>query len=324
MDKSSIADNRSIGNGVMYATDDNYVRHLTISLISLLENTNFPDFNIYIISNNVSADNLKYLLEIGKRYTKDIIIIDASKALKSLPANLNTANLSISTYIRLFSASLIPNGINKLLYLDCDTYIRTDIKNLFDISMSDFMIAGIEDTMYPHMKTNIGLDSDARYINAGIVLINLDSWRKENIQDKFIEFIDKYNGDVPHLDQGVINGVLKSRIKYLPLKYNVQSPIYAFHKSSRLLSFFNAGRYYSKEEIVEAKNDPAIIHFTSFFTGRPWEKGCIHPLRNLYRDTLGKTIFASVPYTTALPWKRRMRMLAFKYFQPLYLFMRNL
>lgn len=314
----------SIYNGVAFATDDNYVRHLTVSLISLFENTGYSDFKVYIISNNLSAENSKYLSEIGKKYARDIIIIDGRKTLEYLPSNLNTANLSISTYIRLFSASLIPGEIVKLLYLDCDTYIRTDVKELLNIPLEDYMVAGVEDTMYPHMKTEIGLNRDARYINAGILLINLELWRKEKIQDKFLEFINDFNGNVPHLDQGVINGVLKSRIKYLPLKYNVQSPIFAFHKYDRILSYFNMSRYYSRDEIIEAKKAPAIIHYTSFFTGRPWEKGCTHPLRSLYSNILKKTIFADKPYTKSLSFKRRMKMAGFKYFQALYLLMRKL
>lgn len=314
----------SISNGVVFATDDNYVRHLTVSLISLLENTVYTDFKVFIIGNNLSTNSSNYLLEIGKRYDKEVIIIDGRDALDTLPKNLNTANLSISTYIRLFSASLIPKEIVKLLYLDCDTYIRADVQELFDMPLDDYMVAGVEDTMYTYMKTDVGLKPDARYINAGILLINLDLWRKEKIQNKFIEFINDFNGNVPHLDQGVINGVLKSRIKYLPLKYNVQSPIFAFHKYARLLSFFNMSSYYSKDEIDAAKIDPAIIHYTSFFTGRPWERGCIHPFRFLYRSIIKNTIFASKPYTGSLPYKRRIRMAGFKYFQSLYLIMRKL
>lgn len=314
----------NIKNGVVYATDDNYVRHVSVSLISLFENTGSTDFNIYIIGNNLSSSNSDYLLEIAKSYNREIQIIDGSIALKHLPKDLNIANLSISTYIRLFSASLISEEIDKLLYLDCDTYICTDIQELFDIPLGNNLVAGVEDTMYPNLKTSIGLEKDSRYINAGVLLINLYLWRKEGVQKMFMGFINKFNGNVPHLDQGVINGVLKSRIKYLPLKYNVQSPIYAFHKYDRMLSFHEMERYYPEAEFIQAKKNPSIIHYTSFFIGRPWEKGCIHPLRSFYYKSIAKTIFASNPYTRKLSNFRRLKMFCFKYFQPIYLFLRSL
>lgn len=317
-------ENIHIGNGVVYATDDNYVRHVSVSLISLFEHTTSTDFNIYIVGNNLSSSNSKYLIDLAKGYGKDIQILDCSKILRLLPKDLNTGNLSISTYIRLFSASLIPKEIEKVLYLDCDTYICVDIHELFDMPLENNLVAGVEDTMYPHLKTDIGLKQDARYINAGVLLINLELWRKEGIQQRFIEFINKFNGQVPHLDQGVINGVLKSRIKFLPLKYNVQSPVYAFHKYDRMLAFHEMSQYYPQEEFIQAKKKPAIIHYTSFFTGRPWEKGCIHPLRLYYHNSINKTIFATNPYTKKLSTTRRLKMLCFKYFQPIYLLVRKL
>jgi hypothetical protein len=40
---------------------------------------------------------------------------------------------------------------------------------------------------------------------------------------------------------------------------------------------FELENYYSKEEIVQATEQPVFVHFTPSATRRPWVKGCDHP-----------------------------------------------
>ena len=311
--------------GIVYATDDNYAKHVAVSLVSLYENANSNELPVvYIIGNNLSEKNILKLKNIANKYDNRIIFLKADGVIRKLPKDIHTANLTVSTYIRLFLAEIMPIEIKKLLYLDCDTYICCNILDLMNIDFEGNMIAGIEDTMYPHMKIQIGLSELSRYINAGVLLINLEEWRNRCITGEFIKYIQKFNGRVPHLDQGVINGVFKGKIKYLPLLYNVQSPIFAIHTYKRLLSFHKMTSYYPAEDVNMAKENPAIIHFTSFFTGRPWEKGCIHPFRHLYYNAISSTEYVDEFYENDLTLKRKIRIFCFKYFQSIYFMLKKI
>ena len=211
------------------------------------------------------------------------------------------------------------------MYLDCDTYINDDITGITNYieGQSDWYVAGVEDTMYPSMKEGIGLQTSDLYLNAGILLINLKRWREENIVERFIQFIEKYNGAVPHLDQGVINGVFKSEKIRLPLKYNVQAPIFAFHKIDNLRKFYSLSQFYDSESVIAAKKNPAIIHYTSFFLERPWFKFCLHPLKNLYRTTLKQTPYSENKLQVNKGgFVKKMKLFIFKHFQSLYLWLR--
>ena len=271
--------------GIVYATDDNYVKHVAVSLVSLYENAKSYELPVvYIIGNHLSKTNINKLDNVANKYGGRVEYLKADEAIEKLPKDVNTANLTVSTYIRLFLAEIIPNNIKKILYLDCDTYICCNILDLLNVDFDGKIIAGIEDTMYPHMKTKIGLHESDRYINAGILLINLEEWRRQN----------------------------------------VQSPIFAIHSYKRLLSFHGMTSYYPEEDVKLARKNPAIIHFTSFFTGRPWEKGCLHPLRKLYYDAISKTDYADTSYDRVLPPSRRIRIFCFKYFQPVYFILKRI
>ena len=119
-----------------------------------------------------------------------------------------------------------------------------------------------------------------------MLLINILLWREFKIEDKIKEFLDKHNGQVTHHDQGVLNGVLKDNITFLPLKYNVMTIQYFMDRDQWLKYFANNAKYYSNEEYECSKINPAIIHFTPSLTTRPWVKGCKHPLKNKYWDYL--------------------------------------
>ena len=311
---------------IAYATDNGYAQHVAVSLFSLYRSMSQKDScQVYILDNNLSSSNRDRLSEVASRFGNQLKFIDISDIESRLPVGTDTANLSISTYCRLFVAQLLPDDIDVLLYLDCDTFINDDITGIMDClpDTQEWYVAGVEDTMYPHMKEGIGLLKTDLYLNAGVLVINLERWRNDNVIKRFLEFIGKHNGKVPHLDQGVINGVFKTGKLRLPLRYNVQAPIYAIHRRDDILGFFSLTDFYDEESINSAKRFPAIVHYTSFFLERPWFRFCLHPLKNLYRDTLALT-----PYSQSglMPDRigilNKFKDLCFRYLQTVYLKLR--
>lgn len=311
---------------IAYASDNGYAQHVAVSIYSLYNSLNEREScQVYILDNGLSSLNRDRLSEIAHGFGNKLEFIDISDIASRLPAGTDTANLSISTYCRLFAAQLLPDGIDLLLYLDCDTYINDDITGIIDYlpDNQEWLVAGVEDTMYPWMKEGIGLLTTDLYLNAGVLLINLKRWRNDNVLKRFLEFIASHNGRVPHLDQGVINGVLKTGKLRLPLRYNVQAPIYAIHNRNDILGFFSLNDYYDEESINTAKKFPAVVHFTSFFLERPWFRFCLHPLRNLYRDTLALTPYSqSGLMPDRIGMLNKFKDLCFRYLQPVYLKLR--
>lgn len=48
------------------------------------------------------------------------------------------------------------------------------------------------------------------YFNAGVMLINLQQWRKEQLEAQFLQFLSTYQ--VQYHDQDTINAVARNRI----------------------------------------------------------------------------------------------------------------
>lgn len=274
---------------VVYSSDDKYAQHTGVSIISLLDNNrHFDDIDIYIIDNEISIENKKKLNSIVKDYDRKVEYIDFSKYKNQLKLNMEW-DISLSSYARLFLSSMLPKNVEKVLYYDCDTIVVNKLDEIWNIDIDNYYVAGVQDTVSNEIKRAVGINEEFKYINAGMLLINLKRWRKDKIEEKFINFIDKYNGNVIHHDQGVINGVLHKNMKIISPKFNLMTVYYIMNRREIVKYYGICGEFYSQEEIDEAINNVVYIHYTPGFTTRPWVKGCKHPKKDEYWRYLSLT-----------------------------------
>lgn len=279
---------------IVYSCDDNYAQHTGVSIISLLENNkHFDEINIYIVDNDIKNENKIKLNDIANRYKRKISYIDFKKYKEKLKLNMEW-DISISSYARLFLTSMLPKSIERVLYFDCDSVIIKSLDELWNENIDNYYIAAVEDTVSNSIKKSVGIDKTERYINAGMLLMNLKKMRENNIEKKFLEFIDKYNGNVIHHDQGVINGVLYKNIKIISPKFNLMTIYYTMSRDEIIEYYGISGEFYSQHEIDEAINNVVYIHYTPGFTTRPWVKGCKHPKKYIYLKYLYKTPWSGI------------------------------
>lgn len=278
---------------VLYSSDNNYAQHMGVSIWSLLENNSeFNTINIYIIENEISIQNKNRLNQIEKEFVNAKIHYIPFSQYNHL-LNLNMPwYISISAYARLFVDSALPNTVHRVLYLDCDTLVCGSLYELWNYDLHKNIVGAVQDTVGDNSKRQLGLNVTQKYFNSGMLLLDLDMWRQLKMEQKCINFINQYQGNVHHHDQGVLNSLLYDKVEIVPMKFNVIT-IHYFFNIKKIRKFYKEhAEFYTDKEIDEAKNKPVILHFTPSLTSRPWVKGCKHPLRNKYWDNLEKT-----------PWK---------------------
>lgn len=291
---------------VVYSTDDNYARHAGVSILSLVENNSeFDEITIYIIDNNISEENRAKLSTIISGYDRTVVFLKADVLCKELKT---TDDFPVSGYARLFISQL--EKVDKILYIDCDTIINGSLEELWNINVSDYMVAGVQDNPAKYMVSIVGMDDNDRYINTGVLLINLNKWRETRIEESVLSMIDKFDGSVPHHDQGIINGICKGELLIIDPKYNMM-PQFIQHSSNQIKSLFNIKDYYTQDELDRAKSNPVIIHFISKFYNRPWFMDCTHPYKKLYLKYLDKSPFSKELLEPKVNRKRAARRFIF-------------
>lgn len=296
---------------IAYSCDEMYVPHTGISMLSLLENNKHIDEIVfYFISKDVEQSSIQRLTELVKQYGRKIIIISFYDICADL--KINSLGRHIETvYVKLFFSGI--EGIDKILYIDSDTIINGSIGEFWDIDLTNNLIGGVE-TFTVGAKKQLNLSKSDKFINDGVVIINLEEFRKQNIEKKFIECIAEYNGNPPVLSEGVINKVCKGKIKIIHPKYNLMSGLILFKKNR----FLDLDEFYSNEILKEAIQNPVVIHYLAAFYNRPWDINCTHPLKDKY------LFYKSISYWKDVPLQNKNLSLRLRTIKSLYKYFPNI
>lgn len=257
---------------ICLATDENYLKYMATTMVSILASSNRNDnLSFYILCNNISNDSKKYIENLKRFKDFKINFIDMDiKDFADFPAG--GPHISNTTYYR-YKIADICKDIDKIIYLDCDMIIKSSLQELFDEDISNYLLGGVEDVGYYYWKDkNPDFKCKGFYINAGMLLINLDAWRKENIGDKLMQYTAEHHNEIIIGDQDVINTVCKNKIKPLKYSYNVQDSFYR----TKLEVYENPNR----NEIVSASLKPTILHYTN--TRKPWDDFTMNRSKDWY------------------------------------------
>ena len=231
---------------IFFAVDDTYIPFLAVSLQSLVDNSSDKNkYEIKILYTHVSEENMQKI----KKYEKENIkieFVDLSNNLQRVQGKLYTRNYFTSTtYYRLFIPELYPQ-YDKVLYIDSDVTILTDIAGLYNQEIGDNLVAAIPDgavqtieVFQEYVEKVIGVIDYNNYFNAGILLMNLKELRKYKFQEKFLYLLEKVKYEVAQ-DQDYLNRLCKGRVKLLDDLWN-KMPIMGVSDKKPNIIHFNLG-----------------------------------------------------------------------------------
>lgn len=183
---------------------------------------------------------------------------------------------SLSQYARLFISRNLPDGLERVLYLDCDTIIRKSISELWRLDLHGKTLGALLDAFSKYYRANIGLGPNDIMFNSGVMLIDLKQWNERKVEKRLMDFIKKKKGKVQQGDQGALNAVLSHDTYCFEPRFNSVTIFYDFTYKNMLL-YRRPPDFYPESQVEEAVENPTIIHFTtSFLSKRPWMVGCCH------------------------------------------------
>ncbi|MGN0014487.1 MAG: glycosyltransferase family 8 protein [Candidatus Gastranaerophilaceae bacterium] len=218
---------------VVFTINNKYTIFSMLAINSILQNNKSDShYNFYILENDLTNKNKEKMTKYVKQRNQDIYFMNVNpNSILKQDAIYSVINGYMPSIImvRIMIADILPKDVHKVLYLDGDTCANEDLKNLFDINIENYFAGMARDWSDKEMAEMHKLD---KYYNSGVILMNLDMWRKENISQKILSFIknneDKFcqsgeeNNSFPFPDQDLINIILNEKIKEIPQKWNYQ------------------------------------------------------------------------------------------------------
>lgn len=255
---------------IALCTDDHYAMACIACTISILENNKKETFFFHILTKELSIKTKSLFKNISQKYRQDIEVITISPE--------HFIHLKISNRFResIYYRFLIPDLINveKILYLDSDTIIINNIKDLWETKLDNIACGVVEDQASDDIRIHNRIGVDSPYFNSGVLLINAEYWRANNIEKKLTDFIYEHPDICVYPDQDALNVILNNKVKYLPYRYNFQDSLY---KTEFKSLFINRSKW---KYVLDEKNKVKIIHFTGYL--KPWHIECQHPKKDLF------------------------------------------
>ncbi len=259
---------------VAFCTDANMEVPLHAAAYSLLCSCSHP-VAIHLVQSGLEMPRIK-LLERTLRAAKMPVELFIVKGETSRFSGLRALHGNYFTYSRLLLPEMLPD-VDRVLYLDCDLVVLCDVAELYfrDLNMSGIAAGGIGDMAHAldsAFWSRLGYSPDTPSFNAGVLLMDLDHWRRNGLVDKCLQFARAHPDDLRSADQTVLVGVFAGQFVPLEKRWN-----HLLHTWSTRVSV----------------PEEAIYHFAG--SPKPWDLfgRTLHRNADLFYDVIAHTEFRS-------------------------------
>lgn len=183
-----------------------------------------------------------------------------------------THGFTIGTMFRCMLPDLLPD-LSKIVYLDADIFVNTDIKELWEFDINDYCLAAVVDEgvikfhipnilyKYPEIDRN-------QYFNAGVLCMNLRKIKQRgNLKDLVVKFLVN-NPEATYPDQDALNVLFHNNILYLDSSWN--QFVYS-HREDNKDNLDNAVFHYAgKNSLILYSQSKIDMEYFKTICRTPW------------------------------------------------------
>jgi lipopolysaccharide biosynthesis glycosyltransferase len=258
--------------------DDGFWAPCYATMRSICLTTHHPErLRFHLLHQQLTPTHRAALESIRNDYGAELnfIDLDASEGVSQRIAGFPRPRLmrfSKVIYARLFLGELLDVAIARVLYLDCDVFVRTALDPLFFMDMQGHAIAAV---LQPdRMHVIAGTDLRARsvfsmadpYFNSGVMLIDMAQYRQVDFAAELARRLTPEELALFYYDQDMINFCFRGRILELDMRWNLQNA----------------------EPAHEVFN-PAIVHYSA--NPKPWFVWSRVAFKRTYRHLMTNQYF---------------------------------
>lgn len=197
---------------ILYCLDSNYNQQFLSSLQSFLDHIN-RKINCFVIHKD--PNSLKKIIDelnFWHKNLNDFKIYKFFEDINNFP-NIGNNHISEATYYRFFIDNYLDESIESVVYIDCDIICLNNPENILDevinkTKESEYTIAACTEYVKSinteevfnrlEMKSNL-------YFNAGVMIIDVEKWRKNKNQNSLVDLMITIYEKVDFWDQDIMN-----------------------------------------------------------------------------------------------------------------------
>ena len=259
------------------AADGNYALQAQVLFSSIIK-THTCEVHLIIFGNGWKPRDLKRItLMQTDMASVEVRAIDSAQF-----SNVKlTRGFPLATAYNVLAPEYLLQNEARAIYMDADMVVMEDLTSLWEHQL-DTAVGAVLDAHIVWMSSpsmwrpwrEEKVDPMTPYLNTGLMLIDLERWRRESLTGRTLEYLEKYT--LPCVDQDALNFALNGAFDQLHPRYN--SMPYHLLKMFRYVDAVDPD-----QRIGEAITNPAVVHFHRSFFGKPWTYFSTHPGTKMWR-----------------------------------------
>lgn len=268
---------------ILASSNAAYLPYLAVMLTSVRINNPESEITAWLLESSVTDKDLDFLKKCleGQHITVNRLHVELDDALtEKLP---HTRLWSLETYYRLMMTELVPDTVDRILYLDVDMVVNGSLKELWETDLEGTDMAVCADCnglttadsmteIQRKMLKEALADSDYHYFNAGMMLINLKRLREHYSFETYLSAMKDWDYQMTAPDQDILNYVHWRHLKYVDW---------------RKYDCFTVRAYEQGMTVDDLRKNATIIHFAG---EKPWNNVSVHyPTEEVWWDYAEKT-----------------------------------
>jgi len=250
---------------ILVTLDSNYIYPLCVMFNSLAKTNAENRFDVYVAYSSLTEDDFAKMEKALKGTNAQIHRIRVDNKIFSSAPVLD--RLSKETYYRLLIGDILPQDVHKILYLDPDIVINQNLAEFYNTELTGKVVAAARHLPFFVEKFNLvrlKMKLKSHYINAGVLLINLDEWRNAVTLQEILDYISMNIGRLWLADQDVINKLFEFSTVYVDeRRFNLDEKVFRRYSSNRV----------DKSKRIDldwVRKNTAVIHFNG--KHKPWRE----------------------------------------------------
>lgn len=312
---------------VVVSSDDGYAMQLAVAIRSLLDTlTASQKICLYILDGGVTPSNKERCQASWSGGGGGLVSVEWIQLNEDAFVGLRVnTRFTIATYYRILCADLLPKNLDRILFTDPDVLFRRNVEEVFAMDLGANPIAAAQDAYCPFVHNRYGMPNyrlakeyvfdqpaipglprrsamlSQPYFNAGFLVINLESFRSEEMGQTMLRYCHENRDRLIWADQCALNACLGARWSKMNAAWNVTPPV--FNMPNHRVSC------YDRETFDRIRSDPAMLHFAG--SQKPWHFGCHHPFVDDYLAAIDRTAWHSwrpVHSVLKAPVKRKLSL----------------
>lgn len=276
---------------VLFCADRHYLQHAAVAAVSLAMARGSPAIDVHIMTMDEDPAAQRMMTDTLRPFPHVTLTFHTVRDARLADAHADRY-ITRDAYLRFLAADVLPASVRRVIYLDCDVVVLDDLSELWTADLGSRAVGAVAEVSWDadDRLERLGIAAGHVYINSGVLLMDLDRWRRDGLAARLFQFVSERGASLQFHDQDALNAVLQRDIALLDRRWNVQVMMFSRWMRRTRPADFQAFR--------AACRNPGIIHYST--DRKPWKLRVWTRKRHLYYRFLRRTAWARTAAPTGV------------------------